>query len=235
MTYCAGLRLGELARLNLGDIDLEVGTITIRETKFFKSRILPLADSALAALREYLEARRKAKAPQSPGFGLFWHDKGTRATPRTAIAWMLVDILRRAGTKPAKGKTGPRIHDLRHSFVVNRISSGTAPASIRRISSHPRDLSRRASRYPFDARLHHSHAGSFSKQTNVSGRSGHIACSVTEGGQAMKPVDRVPRLLHAFFYEWMVQQRNASAHTGSSYRDTWRLFLGFVAQRRSGR
>ena len=47
----------------------------------------------------------------------------------------------------------------------------------------------------------------------------------------MKPVDPFPRLLHAFFYEWMVQQRNASVHTVRSYRDTWRLFLRFVAQR----
>ena len=42
--YCAGLRVSEIARLSLGDVDLQVGTITIRETKFFKSRILPLAD-----------------------------------------------------------------------------------------------------------------------------------------------------------------------------------------------
>ena len=48
----------------------------------------------------------------------------------------------------------------------------------------------------------------------------------------MKPADPFPRLLHAFFYEWMVQQRNASSHTVRSYRDTWRLFLRFVAQRR---
>jgi len=48
----------------------------------------------------------------------------------------------------------------------------------------------------------------------------------------MKPADPFPRLLHAFFYEWMVQQRNASVHTVRSYRDTWRLFLRFVAQRR---
>lgn len=48
----------------------------------------------------------------------------------------------------------------------------------------------------------------------------------------MKQVDPFPRLLHAFFYEWMVQQRNASVHTVRSYRDTWRLFLRFVAQRR---
>jgi len=121
LTYCAGLRLGELARLNLADIDLQVGTITIRETKFFKSRILPLADSALSALREYLEARRKAKAPQSRESGLFWHDQGNARYTSHSIAWGLVDILRRAGIKPPKGNTGPRIHDLRHSFVVNRI------------------------------------------------------------------------------------------------------------------
>jgi site-specific recombinase XerD len=47
----------------------------------------------------------------------------------------------------------------------------------------------------------------------------------------MKSADPFPRLLHAFFYEWMVQQRNASAHTVRSYRDTWRLFLRFVAHR----
>ena len=121
LAYCCGLRLGELARLDLGDVDLAAGTITIRETKFFKSRILPLANSALVALKEYLEMRRKAKAPQSPESGLFWHDQGNaRYTPH-AIAQCLVDILRRSGIKPAKGKIGPRIHDLRHSFVVNRI------------------------------------------------------------------------------------------------------------------
>ena len=55
---------------------------------------------------------------------------------------------------------------------------------------------------------------------------------VGEGVTAMKPTDPFPRLLHAFFYDWMVQQRNASVHTIRSYRDTWRLFLRFVAQRR---
>jgi integrase/recombinase XerD len=119
--YCAGLRVSEIARLSLGDVDLQIGTITIRETKFFKSRILPLAASVIAALREYLEARRRAGAPQDPAAGLFWHDqKGTRYATKTAM-WLFVDILRRAGLKPARGKTGPRIHDLRHSFVVNRI------------------------------------------------------------------------------------------------------------------
>jgi integrase len=121
LAYCAGLRLSEIARLDLGDVDLQSGTITVRETKFFKSRILPLTDSALAALRDYLEARRQAKAPQNPDSGLFWHDHGGTRYSSHSIAWAVVDILRRAGIKPLQGKIGPRIHDLRHSMVVNRI------------------------------------------------------------------------------------------------------------------
>jgi integrase/recombinase XerD len=121
LAYCAGLRLGELARLNLGDVDLQSGTITIRETKFFKSRILPLADSSISALQDYLDARRMAKAPQNPESGLFWHDHGNSRYASYGISTPLVDILRRSGMKPPKGKTGPRIHDLRHSMVVNRI------------------------------------------------------------------------------------------------------------------
>jgi site-specific recombinase XerD len=42
----------------------------------------------------------------------------------------------------------------------------------------------------------------------------------------------LPRLLQAFFHNWLVQQRGASAHTVHAYRDTWRLFLRFVATRR---
>ena len=62
-----------------------------------------------------LERRR------SPESGLFWHDQnGTRYATKS-VMWLFVDILRRAGLKPARGKTGPRIHDLRHSFVVNRM------------------------------------------------------------------------------------------------------------------
>jgi site-specific recombinase XerD len=47
----------------------------------------------------------------------------------------------------------------------------------------------------------------------------------------MKPTDPFPGLIHAFFYERLVQQRNVSAHTVRSYRDAWSLFLRFVAAR----
>ncbi|MGP0059955.1 MAG: tyrosine-type recombinase/integrase [Beijerinckiaceae bacterium] len=121
LAYCAGLRRSEVARLDLGDVDLQYGTITVRETKFFKTRILPLPDTVMAELRAYLDARRRAGAPLDPQSGLFWHDQGNGRYTSAAIAWLLVDILRRAKLKPQDGRTGPRLHDLRHSMVVNRI------------------------------------------------------------------------------------------------------------------
>jgi integrase/recombinase XerD len=121
LAYCAGLRRSELARLDLGDVDLRHGTITIRETKFFKTRILPLTDTVMAELRSYLDARRRAGAAQDPQSALFWNCRGDGRFTSTAIAWLLVDVIRRADLKPRSGRVGPRLHDLRHSMVVNRM------------------------------------------------------------------------------------------------------------------
>jgi site-specific recombinase XerD len=118
---CAGLRLGELARLDLGDIDLEAGVLEVRKTKFFKSRTLPLSGSVTAILREYLDARRRAGAPQDGDSGLFWHQQAAGRYSRVMIEKLLVEVLRRAGLKPDRGRCGPRIHDLRHAFVVYRM------------------------------------------------------------------------------------------------------------------
>lgn len=121
LAYCAGLRRGELARLDLGDVDLLDGTITIRQTKFFKTRILPLPDSVLVELRAYIDARRHAGGSQDARSGLFWHERGDGHYTPEMITWLLADVIRCAGLKPLRGKTGPRVHDLRHSMVVNRI------------------------------------------------------------------------------------------------------------------
>jgi integrase len=121
LAYCAGLRRSELAGLDLGDVDLQSDTITIRETKFYKTRILPLTGSVMAELRAYIDARRRAGAPQDPRSGLFWHEHfNDRYTPVT-VSTMITNVMRRAGFKPPTGRAGPRVHDLRHSMVVNRI------------------------------------------------------------------------------------------------------------------
>ncbi|MBC2861730.1 tyrosine-type recombinase/integrase [Stappia sp. 28M-7] len=121
LAYCAGLRRSELARLDLGDVEFRGGTITIRQTKFYKTRILPLPDSVMVELQVYTDARRRAGGSLDPRSGLFWHERrGDRYTKQT-VARLLVEVIRRAGLKPPQGRTGPRLHDLRHSMVVNRI------------------------------------------------------------------------------------------------------------------
>jgi integrase/recombinase XerD len=121
LAYCAGLRIGEIVRLNVGDVDLEDAAIDIRGTKFFKSRRLPLSDSAASALRSYLDARNQTGAPTERSAGLFWHQQRAARYSRVMAAVLLVRVFRRAGIKPEKGKIGPRIHDLRHTFACHRM------------------------------------------------------------------------------------------------------------------
>jgi integrase len=124
LAYCAGLRLGELLRLDLGDVSLEDSTITIRDTKFFKSRCLPLTDSAVSALREYLFERAKQGGSRCVSAPLFWRqtrDGGGRYS-RITVVILMERILRDAGLKPASGRRGPRFHDVRHSFVNHRMT-----------------------------------------------------------------------------------------------------------------
>jgi integrase/recombinase XerD len=123
LAYCAGLRLGELRRLDLRDLDLNDGIVDIRNSKFFKSRRLPLDPSTVDALRGYLLARRSAGGPQDPSAPVFWNAYRRSRYSDVGAQGLLTLVLRLSGVKPAKGSTpvGPRIHDVRHSFVVHRL------------------------------------------------------------------------------------------------------------------
>lgn len=121
LAYCAGLRIGEIVRLDVGDFDADDRTIEIRGTKFFKSRRLPLSNSVVAALQKYLGARKEAGAPTKPDNPMFWHPSPAGRYSHSMGRDLLVRVLRRAGLKPATGRMGPRVHDLRHAFVVNRM------------------------------------------------------------------------------------------------------------------
>jgi integrase/recombinase XerD len=121
LTYCAGLRLGEMIHLSLGDIHLSDGTIEICDTKFFKSRRLPLSSSIMSALKCYLDARQQAGASSEPSSGLFWQQRTGGRYSYVSAGKLLRQVLRSAGLKATPRRTGPRIHDLRHAFVVNRM------------------------------------------------------------------------------------------------------------------
>jgi integrase/recombinase XerD len=133
LAYCAGLRISEIVHLDVGDVNIEEATVDIRCTKFFKSRRLPLTPSVVDALKCYLDARRAAGAPSLPSAGLFWHQQAAGRYSTVMAGKLLVRVLRRSGLKSGHGKIGPRIHDLRHAFVVHRMltwyRSGTNPQS----------------------------------------------------------------------------------------------------------
>ena len=112
LAYCVGLRMGEMVRLQLRDLRLQEGSVEIRETKFFKSRRLPVKPSVMAALNRYLEQRAAAGLPTDPDAPLFCHEKGGYAY--VTAEHHLRRVVRAAGLKPEPGRRGPRIHDLRH-------------------------------------------------------------------------------------------------------------------------
>jgi len=119
--YCAGLRLGELAGLTLADVSFDSCALEIRGTKFFKSRQLPIAPGLVDLLRQYVEARRAVGAPLREDAGLFWHEHLHGAYSKVTIEQILTTVMRRAGLKPLHGQRGPRIQDVRHSFVAHRM------------------------------------------------------------------------------------------------------------------
>jgi len=122
LAYCLGLRLGELVNLKLQDVNLAEPWLDIRESKFFKSRRLPLPTSVARELEGYLKARQQVGASDAPDSPLFWHEQGCRGYSRGGAYWLLLCVLRRAGLKGPAGRIGPRPHDLRHAFVVHRLT-----------------------------------------------------------------------------------------------------------------
>lgn len=121
LSYCMGLRVGELTCLTLNDVDLADGLLEVRETKFFKSRRLPMAPSVINVLASYLAARAAAGAPTTSGAPLWWTCLRRKHYSYSQIEKLLTGVIYRAGLKSASGRQGPRVHDLRHTFVAHRM------------------------------------------------------------------------------------------------------------------
>lgn len=120
LLYTTGLRIGEAERLTLADVDLKKRVLLIRETKFKKSRYVPLSASAVRHLRTYLRQRRKAGMPSAADSPLFVNRRGNHYG-QVAFTTVFLQIIRRLGIRGPKGQAGPRVHDLRHSFATNRL------------------------------------------------------------------------------------------------------------------
>jgi integrase/recombinase XerD len=116
---CTGLRPGEAVRLTRDDVDLQDGRLVVRETKFHKSRLVPLHPSATQALHRYARARdRHLPNPDTAAFFLL--DTGLPVTMRKAET-AFKRIRFRLGWTARPGRRAPRLYDLRHRFACAQL------------------------------------------------------------------------------------------------------------------
>jgi len=117
-----GMRMSEAVALDSGDVDLAQGLVTIRRTKFGKTRVVPIHSSASAELRSYSVARDHLLRTTTPAF--FLSERGTRITA-WSTEYNFACASRRSGLRPPvegyRHGRGPRIHDLRHRFAVKTL------------------------------------------------------------------------------------------------------------------
>jgi site-specific recombinase XerD len=123
LLYGAGLRFSEAMRLTLADVDLHEAVLTVRATKFYKSRLVPVGQQLAAVLTAYMPLRQCNGLPQGDHSFLLANRDGTALASSTVQA--AFDALRRiaaVGGGPG-GRTVPRLHDLRHSFAVHKLTA----------------------------------------------------------------------------------------------------------------
>lgn len=114
-----GMRRSEPIALDREDVDLTHGVITIRRSKFGKSRCLPLHPSTRQVLERYRAERdRLCPRPQTPSF--FVSAQGTRVS-QWALYAAFVKVSRQIGLRGPADRHGPRLHDLRHTFALRTI------------------------------------------------------------------------------------------------------------------
>ena len=131
--YGAGLRLQEATNLTRADVDLSRSVLMIRDTKFGKTRLVPVGPQLNRVLVQYDRTRPKGRPTDAP---FFTNQAGGRVPP-----WRLELRFRflcdRAGIHRSDTRGKPRIHDLRHTFAVHRLTSWYQEgANVQRLLHH---------------------------------------------------------------------------------------------------
>ena len=113
-----GMRVGEAIRLDRADIDWTTAVLTIRESKFGKTRMVPVLDSTLGTLERYARIRGRL-CPQAATASFFVSTAGTRLI-YACVGQVFRRLRDRAGIGAGADRP-PRIHDLRHTFAVRAL------------------------------------------------------------------------------------------------------------------
>jgi integrase/recombinase XerC len=121
--YSTGLRISELVGLSADDVDFISGIVKVMG-KGRKERIVPIGETALIAIREYLDKRKKQ------GSAIFLNKNGTRITTR-GVRGIVGKYIRLAGIKQ-----GVSPHTLRHSFATHLLNRGADLRTVQELLGH---------------------------------------------------------------------------------------------------
>lgn len=123
LLYGAGLRLSEALSLTVADVDLTQALLTVRDTKFYKTRLVPLGAQLTEALTRYAARRQPATCAHNDEAPFLADRTGARLNIST-IEGSFQRLRVCAGIRRDDGaRYQPRLHDLRHTFAVHRLTA----------------------------------------------------------------------------------------------------------------
>ena len=121
--YSTGMRVSELVRLNLDDIDFIGGVVKVKG-KGKKERMVPIGEHALLAIKEYIQKRKKKSEE------VFLNNRGKRITDR-GVRGVVAKYIRMASLRQ-----GVSVHTLRHSFATHLLNRGADLRSVQELLGH---------------------------------------------------------------------------------------------------
>jgi site-specific recombinase XerD len=122
LLYGTGLRIGEAVGLNLADVDLDSGILCIRESKFYKTRLVPTGPDLTSALVQYVAERNKWP-PLNRDAAFLLTKRGQRLS-RAGAEYAFKQLRERAQVRrDDSARYQPRLHDIRHTYTVTRLVS----------------------------------------------------------------------------------------------------------------
>jgi integrase/recombinase XerD len=119
LMYGAALRTSEALSLTIGNVDLSGAVLTVRDSKFFKTRLVPIGPKTLRVLAEYAGCRHaSSRNPDAP----FFVGRNSKRIPIHKFERAFQQIRQHAGLQREGGsRRQPRLHDLRHTSAVHRL------------------------------------------------------------------------------------------------------------------
>ena len=124
LIYSAGLRGQEVINLKIPDVDFERKVIHIRQSKYKKDRIVPLADSMAVGLKKYLSA-------ENPHVWLFNGKESDGRYSVRGLAWVMRENLKKTSIKK-----DVNLHSLRHSYATHLLEQGVNIVTLKELLGH---------------------------------------------------------------------------------------------------